>query len=137
MKEILKTGSRGAFVNIDLNDFFKENGQIYHSVGFEDGIKYLIQEDHKGGKKIPDYSHTDNRIYVLIEKGEVKSIGIYENHIKVKSIDLKHTHTNKTTGEKLKRHYHTDLHHQGNAYPLGKDELELVNKILKGAKKYL
>ena len=37
-------GGRGVFKNINTGDFsFVEGGQIYHTVGFDDGIKYLIK----------------------------------------------------------------------------------------------
>lgn len=131
-------GGRGAFINVNLGDFtFVEGGQIYHAVGFEDGIKYLIQENGHTGQKVPDYSHSSDRIYVLLSKGQVKSIGIYENHIKVKSIDLTHTHYEPTLGKRLDWHYHTDLEHKAPVHELSKADIDLVNKILKGAKKYL
>lgn len=131
-------GGRGAFVNIDTGDFaFIDGGQIYHTVGFDDGIKYLIQEKGHTGQKVPDYSHTADRIYVLLSNGKVKSIGIYENHFKVKSIDLLHTHYEPTLGKKLGWHYHTDLGHKSPAHELSKSDMELVYKVLKGAKKYL
>lgn len=131
-------GGRGAFINVDMNEFtFIENGQIYHTIGFEDNVKYIIQDDHKGGKKIPDYSHSDNGIYVLIAKGKIKQIGIYEDHRKIKSIDLLHTHKNKITGEILNWHYHDDLNHIEEPHKLSEDDIKLVYKIFKKGNKYL
>lgn len=131
-------GGRGVFKNINTGDFsFVEGGQIYHTVGFDDGIKYLIQEEGHTGQKVPDYSHTADRIYVLLSKGKVKSIGIYENHVKVKSIDLLHTHYEPTLGKTLEWHWHPDLEHKLPARELSNDDTKLVKKILKGAKKYL
>lgn len=131
-------GGRGAFRNVNTGDFtFVNGGQIYHAVGFDEGIKYLIQEEGHTGQKVPDYSHTGDRIYVLLSKGKVKSIGIYENHIKIKSIDLLHTHYEPTLGKRLDWHYHTDLEHKEPAHELSKSDMELVQRILKGAKKYL
>ena len=89
-----------------------------------------------GSVKVPDYSHSPNRIYVIIQFGRVKSIGIYSNHIKVKSIDLLHTHVN-SNGELLHEHYHTDLFHKNDAFPLTDEEWKLVNLVIEGAKKYL
>ena len=130
-------GGRGSFVDVKGGNFdFVDGGQKYFAIGYdkENNIKYLIQPT--GSVKVPDYSHTGERIYVIIQDGEVKSIGIYENHVKVKSIDLKHTHTNKD-GTKLKEHYHSDLYHQGDAHPLSQEDLELVERVKKGAKKYI
>ena len=83
-------GSRGAFVNINNEDYrFVSGGQIYNNIGFDESsnVKYLVQSS--GSIKVPDYSHTANRIYAIFDnKGNNKSIGIYENHIKVKSIDF-------------------------------------------------
>lgn len=131
-------GSRGAFVNVDSSDFtFVENGQIYHTIGFEDGIKFIYQEEHKSGKKIPDYSHEADTIYVLIANNQIKQIGVYKNHIKTRSIDLLHSHTNKLTHEKFKWHVHTDLFHQENATSLSNDDLSLVEKVFRLGGKYL
>lgn len=131
-------GGRGAFRNVNTGNFtFIDNGQKYHAVGFDDGIRYLIQEEAFSGQKVPDYSHTADRIYALLSKGKVKSIGVYENHIKIKSIDLSHKHYEPTLKKKLDWHYHTDLEHKEPAHELSKKDIELVNKILKGAKKYL
>ena len=131
-------GSRGAFIDINIGNFvFKEGGQIYHTIGIEDGIKYIIQDDHHGGKKVPDYSHSENTIYALIDNGEIKSIGIYDNHNKIKSIDLTHDHFEPTLNKLLHHHYHTDLFHKEPAHELSDEDIKLVKKIKKGAKKYL
>lgn len=88
-----------------------------------------------GSIKVPDYSHTANRIYAIFDnKGNNKSIGIYENHIKVKSIDLGHTHYEPTLGKTLTVHYHTDLYRRDPAKELSKSDWELVNSIIKKGK---
>ena len=130
-------GGRGSFVDIKGGNFdFVQGGQKYFSIGYDDknNIKYLIQP--VGSVKVPDYSHTGERIYAIIQNGEVKSIGIYENHNKVKSIDLKHTHKTKE-GKILKEHYHTDLYHKQDAKALSSEDMQLVLKVKEGAKKYL
>lgn len=137
-KEVILMGGRGAFKNVNIGDFtFIDGGQVYHTVGFDEGIKYLVQEEGRGGQKVPDYSHAENTIYVLLSKGKVKSIGVYENHNKVKSYDLLHTHYEPTLNKKLGWHYHTDLEHKAPAHELSQSEIEFVQKILKGARKYL
>ena len=130
-------GGRASFVDVHNGNFdFVDGGQKYFSIGFDakNNIKYLVQP--VGSVKVPDYSHTGERIYAIIQNGEVKSIGIYENHNKVKSIDLKHKHTNKD-GTKLNEHYHSDLHHVNDAKSLSKQDWELVDMVRKGAKNYL
>ena len=78
------------------------------------------------------------RIYAIFDnKGNIKSIGIYENHIKVKSIDLGHTHYEPTLGKTLTAHYHTDLYHRDPAKELSKSDWELVDSIIKIGKKYI
>ena len=72
-------GSRGAFVNINKGDYrFVSGGQIYNAIVFDESsnVKYLVQSS--GSIKVPDYSHTANRIYAIFDnKGNNKSIGIY------------------------------------------------------------
>lgn len=77
-------GGRSSFVDIYGGNFdFVEGGQKYFSIGYDaaNNIKYLVQPT--GSVKVPDYSHTGERIYAIIQDGDIKSIGIYENHIKV------------------------------------------------------
>lgn len=130
-------GSRGAFINFDENDFtFKLGSQIYRTIGYEDGIKYIIQDDHKNGKKLPDYSHSDDAIYALIARDKVIGFAIYNNHIKVSSVDLDHKHKNKD-GKEFKNYVHMDLYHKEDARELNEHEINILGKILNGAKKYL
>ncbi len=131
-------GGRGAFLNINTGDFtFKTGGQIYHTVGEVDGVKFLVQEDGKSGRKVPDYSHSADTKYALIAKGEVKSIAVYKGHQLVKSYDLQHAHYEPTLGKKLGWHYHTDIYHKTPAHELSETDILFVNKVLKEAKKYL
>ena len=116
----------------------RPGGQIYNTIGFDESsnVKYLIQSS--GSIKVPDYSHTANRIYAIFDNnGNIKSIGIYENHIKVKSIDLGHAHYEPTLDKTLTAHYHTDLYHRDSAKELSESDWELVNSIIKKGKKYI
>lgn len=115
-------GGRGAFVNVNTGDFrFVENGQKYHSVGEVDGIKILVQSS--GSVSAPFYSHTANRMYATIQKGELKYITKYDdNHNKMYSIDLLHNHNG------LRPHKHLGNDHT-TAYKLSDDEIKIVNKI--------
>ena len=85
-------GSRGAFENVDLGNFhFKEGGQNYHSVGEVDGIQVIIQDS--GSVKAPEFSHTANRSYAIVQNGKLKHLTFYdETHSQVVSIDLMHQH---------------------------------------------
>ena len=48
-------GARGAFVDVDMEDFtFVEGGQQYQSIGMSGEVKVLIQT--KGGVKAPEFS---------------------------------------------------------------------------------
>ena len=76
----------------------------------------------------------DNNINICTE---IKSIGIYDNHNKIKSIDLTHDHFEPTLNKLLHHHYHTDLFHKEPAHELSDEDIKLVKKIKKGAKKYL
>lgn len=50
----------------DLANFhFKEGGQNYHSVGEVDEIQVIIQDS--GSVKAPEYSHTANRSYAIVQ----------------------------------------------------------------------
>ena len=53
-------GSRGAFVDVEMGNFtFKDNGQVYYSIGSlssDKNVKILVQE--KGAVKAPEFSHT-------------------------------------------------------------------------------
>lgn len=116
-------GSRGSFVNISLGDFrFKEDGKTYSSIGEVDGVKVLVRE--KGSSKAPEFSHTENRIYAVIQNGELKHLTWYdENHNQSVSIDFLHPHKG------VQPHKHFYLDHSGPGIPITKEELALANKI--------
>lgn len=116
-------GSRGAFVNVNAGDFdFKENGQTYHSVGEVEGVKVLVRDS--GSVKAPDFSHTKNRIYAVIQNGALKHLAWYdENHNQSISIDFLHKHRG------VQPHKHLYLDHSGPAIPITDEELALANKI--------
>ncbi len=123
-------GSRGAFVDINKGDFsFKENGKIYENIGEVEGVKVIINPH--GPVKAPEYSHSPNRIYAVIQKGELKHLAFYdENHKQIKCIDFGHKHgTNK-----IKPHIHFDMIHNPNepGTPPSMSDWELINEIKKG-----
>lgn len=116
-------GSRGAFVNVDMGDFhFNDGGQSYHSIGEVEGVKVLVRD--KGSVKAPEFSHTENRVYAIIQDGKLKHLTWYdENHIQSVSVDFQHPHRG------VQPHKHFYLDHSGPGIPITKDELALANKI--------
>lgn len=116
-------GSRGAFVNVDLGNFnFIEQGQTYHSIGIIDDVKVLVKDT--GSVKAPDYSHTKNRIYAIVQKGRLKHLTWYdENHKQSVSIDFLHSHNG------IQPHKHLYLDHSDSGIPITTEELHLANKI--------
>lgn len=116
-------GGRGAFVDVNNSDFtFKENGKNYHSIGEIDGIKVLVQD--KGNVKAPEYSHTANRIYAIVQNGALKHLTFYDsNHNQEVSIDLLHKHN------KICPHKHFHLNHSDKGIPITSEEQALIDKI--------
>lgn len=55
---------------------------------------------------------------------KIKSIGIYENHIKVKTYDLLHVHYEPTWKKRLGWHYHTDLEYKALIHGLSQSDIE-------------
>lgn len=123
-------GSRGAFIDVDRDDFnFVENGKCYETIGEIDKVKIIIKPE--GSVKAPEYSHSQSRIYAVIQKGELKHLAFYnENHKQIKCIDFGHHHGL----NKVKPHVHFDLIHDNNELgtPPSKSDWELINKIKKG-----
>lgn len=120
-------GSRGAFIDVDSGDFtFTENGQKYMAVGMIDNVKVLVQTS--GSVKALEYSHTANRIYAIVQKGQLKHIAFYdENHKQIKAIDLMHKHNG------IIPHYHLNMKHgKDEAYAISDEDKIFVSKIKKG-----
>lgn len=122
-------GSRGAFIDVNRGNFsFAENGQHYETIGEITGIQILKQTF--GAVKAPEYSHSSNRIYAVIQNEKIKHLTFYdENHKQVKSIDFGHTH-----GEnKVIPHVHYNLMHNKNEVgtPPSAADWQLIIKIKK------
>jgi hypothetical protein len=123
-------GSRGAFVDVNKNDFsFVDGGQNYHSIGTlstDKNVKILLQQS--GAVKAPEYSHTAERIYAVVQKGTLKHIAFYdENHNQSKVIDLWHSHGK----DKLMPHIHYNLDHADKGIPISEEDKKLILKIRK------
>ena len=121
-------GSRGAFVNVSLRDFTFNTGvganqQTYKTVGVIDGVHVIVQD--KGlSVKAPDYSHTANRTYAVIQDGKLKHLSFYdENHVLIKVIDFGHVHDNK------KPHVHYNSLHAGKSDNPTAQDWKLIKKI--------
>ncbi len=119
-------GSRGAFVDVNAGDFtFVDSGQTFNSIGEVDGVKVLVRTAGYS-VKAPEYSHTANRTYAVIQDGKLKHLTFYdENHNQYASIDLLHEHGSK----RLKPHKHLYLDHTDDGIPINDSELKLINKI--------
>ena len=115
-------GSRGAFVSTKLGNFtFREGKRIYKSVGTVSGIKVLIQT--KGSIKAPEFSHSPNRIYAILQNGMVKHLAFYDASHKQKiCIDFGHQH------DGFRPHKHFYLNHK-NGHPLTMKDWKLVKKL--------
>lgn len=97
----------------------------------DDNIKVL--ERPNKSVKAPEMSHTENRIYAVLQKGELKHIAFYDDkHQLVKSIDFLHSHDGKQP------HVHYDVYHKGTVTsPTSSDKIVIdkVNSWLKNRKK--
>ena len=123
-------GSRGAFINVNTGNFnFTENGQHYETIGEIAGVKILNQTF--GAVKAPEFSHSKNRIYAIVQNGKLKHLTFYdENHNQVKSIDFEHSHGYNG----VQPHVHYNLVHNTNENGISpsSDDIKLANKIKKG-----
>lgn len=120
-------GARGAFVDVNMDDFtFVEGGQQYQSIGMSGEVKVLIQT--KGGVKAPEFSHTPNRVYAVVQDGKLKHIAYYDDkHKQAASIDLLHEHKG------VKPHRHEYMSHNKNdpGIPPTPAEMALIRRIKK------
>lgn len=116
-------GSRSSFKNVGAGDFrFVENGETYLSIGSFDNVKILIKA--RGSVKAPEFSHTEERIYAIIQNGALKHLAYYdENHKQAVSIDLLHAHHG------IQPHKHLYLDHSDRGIPISDEERALINKI--------
>ena len=108
-KRRIVMGSRGSFVDINSEDLsFVENGQTYHIIWDYQNVKVIIR-DKGQSVKAPDFSHTANAVYAIVQNGKLKHIAWYgENHHQIVCIDFLHSHN----GVIPHKHYlldHTDV----------------------------
>lgn len=119
-------GGRGSFVDVARGDFnFITGGQTSHSLGMVDNVEVLIR-DPGLSVKAPEYSHTGNRIYAIIQNGMLKHLSFYNaDHKQVSSIDFGHSHNG------IKPHKHLNLDHSDSGIRPTQAEIDLANKIRK------
>lgn len=121
-------GSRGAFVNVSTGDFSfidgtGKNQQTYKTIDEIDSVKIIVQ-DKGQSVKAPEYSHTANRKYAVIQEGKLKHLAFYdENHVLIKVIDFGHVHDNK------KPHVHYNSMHLGESDSPSEQDWKLIKKI--------
>lgn len=120
-------GGRGSFVDVNTNNFvFKDGGQTYFTIGMVGDIKIL--ERPGISVKAPEISHTKNRIYAIVQKGELKHLAFYDdNHNQFKCIDFGHKHG----WNHVSPHVHFNLQHINNEAGTSpsQSDLLLVKKV--------
>ena len=117
-------GSRSSFASVKIGNFtFREGRRTYRKVGMVSGIKVLVQTS--GSVKAPEYSHSPNRIYAIVQNGEVKHLAYYDKdrHQSV-CIDFNHSH------DGLKPHKHLYMNHKkGEGVKLNSKDRKLIAKL--------
>ena len=116
-------GSRSSFKNVHAGDFsFVDGGKTFRSIGGFDNVKILVRDS--GSVKAPEYSHTANRIYAIVQDGGLKHLAYYdEKHRQAVVIDLTHKHHG------VQPHKHLYLDHSDKGIPISEKEKALVNEI--------
>ena len=122
-------GGRGSFLDVNTNNFmFKEGGQTFVTRQTIAGVKIIEKIDGRS-VGVPQFSHSANSVYAVIQNGVLKHITFYdENHNQVRSIDLLHKHN------KMIPHVHINLEHIEPAYPPTQKDIKLINRIKKEGK---
>lgn len=128
-------GGRGSFVDVKTGNFaFKDGGQTYYVVGQVGDIEILERPNQN--VKAPEFSHTANRIYAVIQNGNLKHLAFYdENHGQIRCVDFEHVHG----WNDVKPHVHINLEHNDDepGTPPNNYEIGLANQVkewLKGQK---
>ncbi len=116
-------GSRSSFVSVKTGNFtFREGRRTYRKVGMVSGIKVLVQTS--GSVKAPEYSHSPNRIYAIVQNGEVKHLAYYDkDRHQAACIDFNHPHKGKVP------HKHLYLNHEGETADLNSKDRKLIAKL--------
>lgn len=123
-------GSRGAFIEINEEDFvFKEGEQHYKSLGTlkdDPNVKVIVQDSNN--VVAPAFSHTKGRIYAIVKNGALKHLAYYDDqHKQAICIDFLHEH------QGVKPHRHVYMNHEkGSSAPHPTtEEWALIKKIKK------
>lgn len=116
-------GSRGSFIDVGNGNFsFRENGQTYSSIGNWKNIKVLARDN--GSVKAPEFSHTAERIYAIVQNGKLKHLAFYDKeHRQSAAIDLLHEHKG------IIPHKHMYLNHSDSGIPISAEEKQLIKEL--------
>lgn len=117
-------GSRGAFEDVNTGNFtFVDGGKTFNSIGEVDGVKVLVRADGYS-VKAPEYSHTENRIYAVVQGNKLKHLTFYgDDHKQKVSIDVSQEHWG------VKPHKHYNLNHNDHGIPINENEQAMIDKI--------
>lgn len=128
-------GGNGSYSRGDANT---EEGRKYKCIAvLDDNIKVLVQKNAKLGVKLPEESHSPNRIYVSLhgrgeKAGLLKAIAVYDGN-GLKRYEI-HTTDHDELG--IHCHYWTEGHPirkengRADAKPLTDEMIQLYNKVL-------
>ncbi|MDD4065814.1 MAG: hypothetical protein WC196_05030 [Bacilli bacterium] len=101
-------------------------GETYVSIGMVDGIK-VIERMSGLSVSAPEYSHSPNRTYAIMQEGKLKYLAFYDSHHKqVKVIDFMHKHFG------ICPHVHYNLDHSDKGITPSEDDWTLIRKLKKG-----
>lgn len=118
-------GANGSFA---LGTTNTEEGRQWKTVGsIGDNIKILQMKNPKASLKLPEESHTPNRVYAIFKKdgSDVKCFAKYGPDGK----KIWEIHTDDHKGLKPHFHYWKNNGQEKSAHSLTPDMLELLNKV--------
>lgn len=118
-------GGNGSFASGATN--LESNRRFKTIFDFNENIKILEMKNSRDGVKLPEESHTKNRVYAIFYKNGkgLKAVGVYGNDGK-KLFEI-HTIDHKGLGP----HYHVwDNGRPSNSYPITAEMRKLLDKII-------
>ncbi|MBP5772148.1 MAG: hypothetical protein J6W75_12520 [Bacteroidaceae bacterium] len=118
-------GANGSFAKGATN---KEENRHWKTIGsIGENIKILQMKNPKAPLKLPEESHTPNRIYAIFKKNgsDVKCIAQYDSNGK----KIWEIHTDDHYGLKPHFHYWKNGGQEEDAHPLIQVQLDLLNTV--------
>ena len=118
-------GANGSFAQGAANTEKDRHWKTIGSIG--DNIKILQMKNPKAPLKLPEESHTPNRIYAIFKKNgsDVKCIAQYDSNGK----KLWEIHTDDHYGLKPHFHYWKNGGQEEDAHPLTQVQQDLLNTV--------